>query len=341
MNDNPVFDQLLNSSSGISPLGVTTARDAVDFAGRGQNVSDAGLGLGIASIVIALLSTAAKFGFEAWQNKKQNEFNQEMLDKQNEYNSPASQMARLREAGINPMLLASQGGVSAGSSELGKKEVPNYSGVINSQMMMNALSLMSQISVNNAQIRNLDASADLKASQALTEASKKKYYDSYANKADYWTNNLGPAQARFTNLKADYSVKELEYADKWILSRIDLNNASKEQKDALVERYKHLNSLTDQQIKESIGRIALFQEQGKYYAAMAAKGYHEIESIDMDVILKFWDSLIKQEVLDLQGEKADTWIPEKVADIVEKAMRAGKSAVEILQMLKLMGIIPI
>lgn len=340
MNDNPVFDQLLNSSSGLSPLGLTTARDAVDFAGRGQDVSS-GLGLGIASIVISLLTTAARFGFEAWQTKKQNEYNKQLLDQQNEYNSPVSQMARLKEAGINPMLLASQGGVSAGSSELGKKEVPNYSGVINSQMMMNALSLMSQISVNNAQIRNLDASADLKASQALTEASKKKYYDSYANKADFWTTNLGPAQARFMNLKADYSATELKYADSWIATRIYLNMASAEQKEALVERYSHLNNLTDQQIKESLARIALFQEQGKYYAAMAAKGYREIDSIDMDIILKFWDTQIKQEVLKLQGEKADTWVPEKVADIVDKAMRAGKSAVEILQMLKLMGIIPI
>lgn len=52
-----------------------------------------------------------------WQtveNQKQRDFIQEMFDEQNEYNTPSAQMARYREAGLNPYL--SQGQIGSGSS---------------------------------------------------------------------------------------------------------------------------------------------------------------------------------------------------------------------------------
>ena len=41
--------------------------------------------------------------------KYQNEFNYKMWQQQNAYNSPAAQMARYQEAGLNPMLIYGQG----------------------------------------------------------------------------------------------------------------------------------------------------------------------------------------------------------------------------------------
>lgn len=321
-------------SSGISPLGITTAKDAID-ASRGGTVST-GIGLGIASIILSIIGMATGVGMKVWQTKKQNEYNQQMLDQQNEYNSPIEQMKRLEAAGLNPMVMASNGGVGPGTSELGKKEAPDLSSSLNPQVLMGLLSSLSQFQVSQAQIRNLDASAALKTAQVMTESTKQSYYTSTAGKNNYWTNTLGPSQNRLALARAGYSEKELEFADRWIQSRIDLNVASKEQKDALVDRYRHLNNLSDQQIKESIERIALFQEQEKLCQARARLAYSQADVQDMKVITEFWDQLIKQQMLDLTGEKAQTWIPEKVADIVKKLTDAGVNVIQITKFLMML-----
>lgn len=327
---NSVVDNVLNVSSGISPFGLD-AKNAVEEAGKGGQVNSAGLA--IASIIVSILGAALNTGMTVWKTKKQNEYNQEMLDKQNEYNSPAEQMKRLEAAGLNPMVMASNGGVGPGTSELGKKEAPDIAAALKPEAMMGFLSMLSQFSVNQAQIRNLDASAALKTAQVMTESSKQNYYQSSANKMDYWTNTLGPTQNRLTTAKAGYSEKELEFAEEWIRSRIELNEASTQQKKGLFERYRHLNNLTDQQIWESIERIALFQEQAKLCQARAHLAYSQADVQDMKVISEFWDQLIKQQMLDLTGEKAQTWIPEKAADIIKKLSDAGVNVVTIAKFL--------
>ena len=50
--------------------------------------------------------------FQAEENQKARDYNTEMWEKNNAYNDPSQQMARLKNAGINPHLAYSQGGVT-------------------------------------------------------------------------------------------------------------------------------------------------------------------------------------------------------------------------------------
>lgn len=69
-----------------------------------------------------LLGSFVNWGMAAQQNKKQRKWSEEMWNKQNEYNysmwqemneynSPGAQMQRLKEAGLNPNLMYTQGNV--------------------------------------------------------------------------------------------------------------------------------------------------------------------------------------------------------------------------------------
>lgn len=60
------------------------------------------------------------------QQKKQNEYNRQMMDEMNEYNSPVNQSLRLMQAGLNPNL--SYGSITPGiQSHPTEKGVPDYS----------------------------------------------------------------------------------------------------------------------------------------------------------------------------------------------------------------------
>lgn len=75
----------------------------------------------------SLLGSFVNWGMTASQNKKQRKWSEkmaeyawnkdvEMWDMQNDYNSPAKQMERIKEAGLNPALMYQQGNVgNAGS----------------------------------------------------------------------------------------------------------------------------------------------------------------------------------------------------------------------------------
>lgn len=70
-----------------------------------------GEGIGSASINMVgnLLGTGIQQVMNARQAEKQNEFNLEMWNLQNAYNTPQAQMKRFEEAGLNPNLIYGQG----------------------------------------------------------------------------------------------------------------------------------------------------------------------------------------------------------------------------------------
>lgn len=72
-----------------------------------------------------------------WQ--RQNEYNEQQWHKMNEYNSPMAQMARFKEAGLNPNLIYGQGSTTSpiatanfGSNSIGKGSLGNATGAPNS-----------------------------------------------------------------------------------------------------------------------------------------------------------------------------------------------------------------
>ena len=78
----------------------------------------AGIAVG-GSLVNGLMQGGQNRANRKWQskeNQKARDYNTEMWEKNNAYNDPTQQMARLKNAGINPHLAYSQGGVTNTSS---------------------------------------------------------------------------------------------------------------------------------------------------------------------------------------------------------------------------------
>lgn len=138
----------------------------------------AGLGLG-ASVLGGLLNTGSSYlntnkTIQANKDLAEYAYNKdfEMWNLNNEYNTPAAQMARLEEAGLNPNLVYGSGSVAGNtSSQVPKYNVPEseykYQGEIG---VADGISMYQDFSVKQAQVDNLKAQNDLIIQQAVTEA---------------------------------------------------------------------------------------------------------------------------------------------------------------------------
>lgn len=92
-----------------------------------------------------------------------------LMDKQNEYNKPINQMARLREAGLNPNLVYGDGGAtiaSASAGSVGAADVTPASGTLNVIGKMAALNSIKQQDANiaetEARTQAIDDNTELK-----------------------------------------------------------------------------------------------------------------------------------------------------------------------------------
>ncbi|UPW41544.1 DNA pilot protein [Peromfec virus RodF8_60] len=93
---------------------------------------------------------------------------QDMIDKQNEYNSPANQMLRLQEAGLNPYLVYSSGNVTGNQSGTGT--APTYT---DKRFDRSLQALNSYLAVQNH-----DKDMQIKDQDILTNSINNKYLNS-------------------------------------------------------------------------------------------------------------------------------------------------------------------
>ena len=107
----------------------------------------------------------------AWQSdeaQKERNYNKSMWDKQQEYNTPANQMQRYRDAGLNPSLMYGQGnpGNASGASPGYTRANPTMSADLNP---LNMLNQYADFKVKSAQARNIEENTTLTSGKALTE----------------------------------------------------------------------------------------------------------------------------------------------------------------------------
>lgn len=82
----------------------------------------------------------------------------EMWNRSNEYNTPAAQMQRYKDAGLNPNLMYGQGNSGNVSTAMPKYQAPSMDNHVNAKFdMLPALSLYQDVQVKKAQIDNLKA----------------------------------------------------------------------------------------------------------------------------------------------------------------------------------------
>lgn len=117
---------------------------------------------------------------------KENKFNQQQWDKQNKYNSPQAQMARYKEAGLNPHLIYGQGSsgqaggltaptMRANQAESNGLKSPDVQGYSRPQMEsvtrgLDAFGDYNQFKNIQAQTNNVEANTDVLEQEALLKA---------------------------------------------------------------------------------------------------------------------------------------------------------------------------
>lgn len=134
-----------------------------------------------AAVLAAGINAGANAAGSVVKNRRSFKFTKKLMDKQqkinlqnwnlqNSFNSPSSQMARLRAAGLNPNLIYANGGSFAGAGEIGSPSVNqfDYQDPISSTAQ-GALSGMSAFAnFNSVQA----ATENTKAAKELTDISK-------------------------------------------------------------------------------------------------------------------------------------------------------------------------
>lgn len=189
---------------------------------------------------IDLLTFGAQAGYNAWQSKKDREWQEEMaakdrawqeemygrayedqvalIDKQNEYNLPANQMKRLKDAGINPLYAISGNlqNVSAGGS------TPSVPSGRSFQYKSKEADLIQAIGVSNAykEGKVLSRQADYLAAQAKKERELADGValdnDKKRSEQPYWSQmaenafQLANANLSEVNQRVQHSKKQVE-----------------------------------------------------------------------------------------------------------------------------------
>lgn len=123
--------------------------------------------LAVASIAGGLISSERQKRHNRKLAEYQNQANEELLEKQLEYNKPANQMLRYQEAGLNPNLVYGQGGPGNQSAPL---SYPDTAPADMSIGIERAIPLVNQTALAQSQVQATDAKT--RQTYVMTEVNK-------------------------------------------------------------------------------------------------------------------------------------------------------------------------
>lgn len=195
-------------------------------------LSAVGLGLGAVSGIGNILSSSRSNSLNMKINRMNNEFNAreaekarqyqtEMWNKANEWNSPKNVRKRLQEAGYNPYLGMESSNVgtaqSAGSSSPASASSPIQNNPLQFDGIQNALSTAVQmdnaIKVSNAEVSNLQGQkslSDAKAADTLSNIDWYKLTPEYRN----WLQTTGMSRAQLSFNTDRQNLENMQWINK-------------------------------------------------------------------------------------------------------------------------------
>lgn len=254
-----------------------------------------GAALGAASNNRNIAQNQMNNEFNAQEAQKARDFQLQMWNRQNEYNSPSNQRRLLAEAGYNPYLgYDSNTGVagSTGSTSQAQAAAPLS---VNPEVYSNlgsqlgrAAQMVYEESQSNAMTQNLQSQKDVNSAQAmqlLSNVDWGKTTPEYRRwmretglqraKLDYDTNEQNLQNLRWTNLiqKAQRTDLLLSNNTKRILNKY-LDQSEQTRINVMAAQYYDLMAsghLKYQQCKESIAKQILMTKQGTWYDSMSDK----------------------------------------------------------------------
>lgn len=147
----------------------------------------------LGNYAISAAANKRQFKFQQQAMAKQQEYNKELWDYQNAYNTPQQQMERLKAAGLNPRLIYGSGAASAGnagpiaptevpSRQATKQEFsdPNMTRLIARQMDAQFAATQQNMEVMRTRASLNEISQASLALKNMRETARSKYYDRMA-----------------------------------------------------------------------------------------------------------------------------------------------------------------
>lgn len=257
------------------------------------------------SALIGAVSSLAGNVLNYGAQREQREFDKRFWYEQQQYNSPKNQVARLRQAGLNPSLAMQNGAIDSGniSSLPNAHEPPQYDFSPIAAGLQNDLALEQQRRLNDAEIDS---------KHALTENQRiKNNHENSRQILELFKllneGNLSKVDADKVRKEIDYRQKQIDWYDKDVESTIGLRNAQRDAADAKSEYQKILTRFAPRQ-QEIITRNLVKQgnaidaavrkddAEAAYAAAneALAKARKEGVDIDNDVADSIADSLVDE-----------------------------------------------
>lgn len=243
----------------------------------------AGLISGVGSAIGNILGTKSSNSQNMKINQMNNEFNAreaekarqyqtEMWNKTNEWNSPKNVRKRLQEAGYNPYLGMESSNVgtaqSAGSSSPASAASPIQNNPLQFDGIQNALSTAIQMSnstkISNAEVSNLQGQkslSDAKAADTLSNIDWYKLTPEYRN----WLQTTGVARAQLSFNTDKQNLENMQWVNKIQRAQrtdILLSNEAKRTVNKYLDRSQslQLNLMANQAFQAfSAGRLSLQQ----------------------------------------------------------------------------------
>ena len=124
----------------------------------------------------SLIGAGVTWGKDAWQNKKNKQleaqrrkYDQEQWERQNRYNHPIEQMARLKQAGLNPNMIygSSPGSAVGNAGAIPAGQAPDYS-------LTNPVTGFMNTKVQQAQTNNIKSASNLNIVKSMEGIAKTK-----------------------------------------------------------------------------------------------------------------------------------------------------------------------
>ena len=223
----------------------------VDDAAAGAIIGGAATVIGTGTSAVAQSSLNKKtreFNREeaekqrAWSEQMynaQNAWNYELWQKQNEYNSPAAQVQRMQDAGLNPLyygLDGSSAGDLSAATPLGYERA-------SIQNQVNPLAGAEDIALRIAQISNIQADTAKKGEETLSEVKKREKLIAEIDVTRQELKNR-LADEKLTDVQRQNIEKQLEWCDRLNEATVaekessaKLNESTKKRIDELLEAF--------------------------------------------------------------------------------------------------------
>lgn len=213
-------------------------------------------------------------------------WNESMWQKQNEYNTPAAQIQRMREAGLNPALMYTQGNVGNAESvkSVSPAQVQPVTGLSQGiasagDAIADGIIKMEQVKQMRAQTRMLQAKADQTVASTMT-------HEDYTN---YLRAKIG-----LTNKQAELADSKVAFQDIYNTSLPGLLYNRKRQGELSNQKLQVDMALQAAQLSLYRQKVFLTKAQTQYYLSavkLAAQKYNFLEALNPMQIQKVLNDL--------------------------------------------------